>query len=65
MKLTEIGDTIELDGGDIEITFTPDGSYDGRCFCRVDISKYYGTMTTDQWRQLRDWINTHILKETT
>ena len=64
MRLTNNeADGLELDGEDIELAFDSDGTYFGRCFCRFDISKTEGRMTTDQWRIIRDWINAHILKE--
>ena len=64
MRLTNNeADGLELDGEDIELTFVSDGTYFGRCFCTYDLSKSEGRMTTDQWRTIRDWINTHILKQ--
>jgi len=57
--------SLDLDTDQIEIGLYSDGTYYLQCLCKHDLSKSEGRLTTDQWRTIRDWINTYILKEDT
>jgi hypothetical protein len=51
-----------IETNDLELVIKTDGSIEAACKCRMDRSTAYDQLTFEQWRQIRDYIDSQILQ---